>query len=133
MNTSTGLSRLEIYCGRSASHPPLSEELFSLSPPVLPGSAHEIEEVMNAADKKRHLHQVMFARQLLNASLRAQVSGRPPSPTQRRLVPVLAYMCRALSEWLARPVLCAAKDETSVEFMRPLLNSGAECSVVISC
>jgi hypothetical protein len=30
-------------------------------------------------------------------------------------------------------VLCAAKDETSVEFMRPLLNSWAECSVVISC
>jgi ribosomal protein L24E len=32
-----------------------------------------------------------------------------------------------------RPLLCAAKDETSVEFMRPLLNSWAECSVVISC
>jgi hypothetical protein len=31
------------------------------------------------------------------------------------------------------PLLCAAKDETSVEFMRPLLNSWAECSVVISC
>jgi hypothetical protein len=30
-------------------------------------------------------------------------------------------------------LLCAAKDETSVEFMRPLLNSWAECSVVISC
>jgi hypothetical protein len=30
-------------------------------------------------------------------------------------------------------VLCAVKDETSVEFMRPLLNSWAECSVVISC
>jgi hypothetical protein len=30
-------------------------------------------------------------------------------------------------------VLCAAKDATSVEFMRPLLNSWAECSVVISC
>jgi hypothetical protein len=30
-------------------------------------------------------------------------------------------------------VLCAAKDETSVEFMRPLLNSWAECSLVISC
>jgi hypothetical protein len=30
-------------------------------------------------------------------------------------------------------VLCAAKDETSVEFMRPLLNSWAECSVAISC
>jgi hypothetical protein len=33
----------------------------------------------------------------------------------------------------AKHVLCAAKDETSVEFMRPLLNSWAECSVVISC
>jgi hypothetical protein len=30
-------------------------------------------------------------------------------------------------------VLCAAKDETSVEFMRPLSISCAECSVVISC
>jgi hypothetical protein len=30
-------------------------------------------------------------------------------------------------------LLCAAKDETSVEFMRPLLNSWAECSEVISC
>jgi hypothetical protein len=30
-------------------------------------------------------------------------------------------------------VLCAAKDETSVEFMKPLLNSWAECSVAISC
>jgi hypothetical protein len=30
-------------------------------------------------------------------------------------------------------VLCAAEDETSVEFMRSLLNSWAECSVVISC
>jgi hypothetical protein len=30
-------------------------------------------------------------------------------------------------------VLCAAKDETSVEFIRPLLNSWAECSVVMSC
>jgi hypothetical protein len=30
-------------------------------------------------------------------------------------------------------VLCAAKDETSVEFMRPLLNSWAKCFVVISC
>jgi hypothetical protein len=36
-------------------------------------------------------------------------------------------------EMYGRRLLCAAKDETSVEFMRPLLNSGAECSVVISC
>jgi hypothetical protein len=34
---------------------------------------------MNAADEKRQLHQVMRARQLLSASLRAQVSGRPPA------------------------------------------------------
>jgi hypothetical protein len=34
---------------------------------------------MNAADEKRQLHQVMRTRQRLNASLRAQVSGRPPA------------------------------------------------------
>jgi hypothetical protein len=79
MKTSTGLSRLEIDCGRSARHPPLSDELFSLSPPVLQASAHEIEEFMNAADKKRQLHEIMRARQQLNASLRAQVVGRPPA------------------------------------------------------
>jgi hypothetical protein len=62
MKTSTGLSRLEIDCGRPAGHPPLSEDLFALSPPVLSASAHEIEEFMNAADEKRQLHQVMRAR-----------------------------------------------------------------------
>jgi hypothetical protein len=79
MKTSTGLSRLEIDCGRPARHPPLSEELFALSPPVLQASTHEIEEFMNAADDKRQLHQVMRARQRLNASLRAQISGRSPA------------------------------------------------------
>jgi hypothetical protein len=79
MQTSNGLSRLEIDCGRPARHPSLSEELFALSPPVLPASAHEIEEFMNAADEKRQLHQVIRARQGLNASLRAKVSGRPPA------------------------------------------------------
>jgi hypothetical protein len=79
MKSSTGLSRLEIACGRPARHPPLSEELFARSPPVLPASAHEIEVFMNAADEKRQLHQVMRARQRLNASPRAQVSGRPPA------------------------------------------------------
>jgi hypothetical protein len=59
MKTSTGPSRLEIDCGRPDRHPPLSEELFVLSPPVLPASAHKIEEFMNAADKKRQLHQVI--------------------------------------------------------------------------
>jgi hypothetical protein len=44
MQTSTGLSRLEIDCGRAARHPPLSEELLTLSPPVLTASAHEFHE-----------------------------------------------------------------------------------------
>jgi hypothetical protein len=79
MKTSTGLSRLEIDCGRPAIHPPLSEELFALSPPVLPASGHEIKEFTNVADEKRQLHQVTRARQRLNASLRAQVSRRPPA------------------------------------------------------
>jgi hypothetical protein len=79
MKTPTSLSRLEIYCGRPARRPPLPEELFALSPPVLPVSAHEIEKLMNAADEKRQLHQVTRARQRLNASLRAEVSGRPPA------------------------------------------------------
>jgi hypothetical protein len=79
MKTSTGLSRLEIDCGRLDRHPSQSEELFELSPPVLPESAHEIEEFMNAADESRQLHQVMRARQQLNTSLRAQVSGRHPA------------------------------------------------------
>jgi hypothetical protein len=77
MKTSTGLSRPEIDCGRPVIIRPLSEELFALSPPVFPASAHEIVEFMNAAGEKRQIHQVMRARQLLNASLRAQVSGRP--------------------------------------------------------
>jgi hypothetical protein len=79
MKTSTGLSRLEIHCGRPARHRHLSEELFSLSLPVLPASAHAIEEFMNAADEKKQLHQVMRAFQRLNASLCAQVTGRPPA------------------------------------------------------
>jgi hypothetical protein len=79
MKTFTGLSRLEIDCGRPARHPPLFEELFEFSPPVMPVSAQEIEEFMNAGDEKRQLPQVMRARQRLNASLRAQVSGRPPA------------------------------------------------------
>jgi hypothetical protein len=51
MKTSTGLSRLEIDCGRPARQTFLSKELFALSPPILPASAHEIEEFMNAADE----------------------------------------------------------------------------------
>jgi hypothetical protein len=78
MKTSTGLSRLAIDCGRPDRHPPLSEELFALSPSVLPASFHKIREFMKAAGEKRQLHQVMRERQRLNTSLRAQVSGHPP-------------------------------------------------------
>jgi hypothetical protein len=50
----------------------------------------------------------------------------------------IARRCRddkdlSVSRYPYELVLCAAKDETSVEVMRPLLNSWAECSVVISC
>jgi hypothetical protein len=62
MKTSTGLSRLEIDCGHPARHPPLFNELFALSPPVLPAFFNELEEFMNAADEKRQLQQVMRAR-----------------------------------------------------------------------
>jgi hypothetical protein len=79
MTTSTVLSRIEIDCGRPAGPPPLYEEPFALNLPVLSASAHEIEEFTNAADGNRQLHQVMRARQRLNASLRAQVSGHPPA------------------------------------------------------
>jgi hypothetical protein len=70
MKTSTGLSRLEIDCGRLARYPSLSKELFAMSRPVLPSSAHESEVFMNAADEMRQLHQVMRARQRLNAFMR---------------------------------------------------------------
>jgi hypothetical protein len=79
MKTSNGQPRLEIDCGRPNRHFPLTDELFALRPPVLPASAYEIEEFMNVADEKRQLHQVMRACQRLNASLRAQVSGRTPA------------------------------------------------------
>jgi hypothetical protein len=45
MKTSTGLSRLEIDCGRPARHPPLSKEQFALNPSVLPASAPKISGI----------------------------------------------------------------------------------------
>jgi hypothetical protein len=46
---------------------------------------------------------------------------------------VAGFLVQIFIGYLKSQLLCAAKDETSVEFMRPLLNSWAECSVVISC
>jgi hypothetical protein len=103
VKTSTGLSRLEIDCGRPDRHPPLSEELSVLSTPVLPASAPEIEEFLNAAAEKRQIYQVMRARQRLNASLRAQVSGRPPALRNGDSFLYCHTKCRAFSEWLERP------------------------------
>jgi hypothetical protein len=63
---------------------------------------------MNAADEKRQLHQVMRARQRLNASLRAQVSGRP----------LALRNGDSFLYWRTGVVLlCAAKDETSVDIV----------------
>jgi hypothetical protein len=133
MKKSTGLSRLEIDCGRPARHPPLSKELFSLSPPVLPASAHEIEEFMNAADEKRQLHQVMRARQRLNAFLRAQVSGRPPA---FRNGDSFFYwrigVVRSQSGWRGQAIVFAQQRNMAIGFMGELLFSvtgqGLDCS-----
>jgi hypothetical protein len=118
MKTTTGLSRLVIDCGRSARHPPLSEEAFALSPPVLPASAHEIEKFMNAADENTQLHQVMRARQRLNASLRAQVSGRPPA--LRNGDSFLFWrtsVVRSQSGWRGPAILFAQQRNMVIRFM----------------
>jgi hypothetical protein len=118
MNTSTGLSRLEIDCGRPARHPPLFEELLALRPPVLPASGHEIEEFMTVADEKRQLHQVMRARQRLNASLRAQDSGRPP--TLRNGDSFLYWrtsVVRSQSGWRGPAIVIAQQRNMVIGFM----------------
>jgi hypothetical protein len=79
MKASTGLSRLKIVCCRPARYPPLSEAMFVLSLPVLLAYAHDIEDIIKLTDEEIQLHQVMRARQRIYASLRAQVSGRPPA------------------------------------------------------
>jgi hypothetical protein len=118
MKTSTGLLRLEIDCGRPARHPPLSEELFALSPPVLPASAHEIKEFMNAADEKRQLHQVMRARQGLNASLRAQVSGRPLALRNGdSFLYWRTSVVRSQSVWRGPAIFIAQQRNMVIEFM----------------
>jgi hypothetical protein len=56
-------------------------------------------------------------------------------PVDLRLDIAAIFICMFFVQAIDDDVLllCAAKDETSVQFMRPLLNSWAECSVVISC
>jgi hypothetical protein len=118
MKTSTGLSRLEIDCDRPARHPPLSEELFAFRLPALPASAHEIDEFMNAADEKRQLHQVMRARQRLNASLHAQVSGRLPALGNG--VSFLYWRTsveRSQSGWRSPAIVIAQKRKMVIDFM----------------
>jgi hypothetical protein len=118
MKTSTGLSRLEIDCGRPARHPLLSEDLFTLSQPVMPASGHEIEEFINAADEKKQFHKVMPARQKLNASLRAQVSGR--LPTLRNGNSFLYWrtsVVRSQSGWRGPAIVIAQQRNMIIGFM----------------
>jgi hypothetical protein len=118
MKTTTGLSSLEIDCDRPARHPSLSKELFALSPPVLPASAREIEEFMNAADEKRQLHQVMRARQRLNASLRAKVSGRPPALRNRdSFLYWRTSVVRSQSGWRGPAIVIAQQRNMVIGFM----------------
>jgi hypothetical protein len=118
MKMSTGLLRLEIDCGRPARDPSLSEELFALSPPVLLASAHEIEVFMNAADEKRQLHQVMRARQRLNASLRAQVSGRLPALcNEDSFLYWITSVVRSQSGWRRPAVVIAQQRNMVIGFM----------------
>jgi hypothetical protein len=73
--------------------------------------------------------------------LRSPAAGRPVVAEVLRGHVLAAWRraavrCKPCAEMVSGcggRVLCAAKDETFVEFMRPLLNSWAECSVVISC
>jgi hypothetical protein len=114
----TGLSRLEIDCGRHARHPPLSEELFALSSPVLPVSAHEIEEFVNASDEKRQLHRVIRAHQQLNASLRAQVSGRPPALCNGdSFLYLRTSVVRSQSGWRGTAIAIAQQRNMVIGFM----------------
>jgi hypothetical protein len=122
MKTLTGLSRLEIDCGRPARHPPQSDELFAFSPPVLPASAHEIDELMNAADEKRQLHQVTRARQRLNAILCDQVSGRPPA--LRNIYSFLnrhTSLVRSQSGWRGPAIVIAPQHNVFIGFMRGIV------------
>jgi hypothetical protein len=85
---------------------------------VLPASTHEIEEFMNAADEKRQIHKVMRARQRLNASLRAQDSGRPPA---LRYGDSFLYwrtsVVRSQSGWRGQAIVIAQQRNMVIGFM----------------
>jgi hypothetical protein len=122
MKTSAGLSGLGTDCSRTARHPPLSEELFALSLPVMPASAYVIEELMNAADEKRHLYQVMRARQRLNASLRAQVSGRLPAlRSGDSFLYWRTSVVRSQSGWRGPAIVIAQKRNMVIDFMEGIV------------
>jgi hypothetical protein len=89
-----------------------------LSPPVLPASTHEIEEFMNAADEKRQLHQVMRARKRLSASLRAQVSGRPPALRNGdSFLYWRTSVVRSQSGWRGPAIVIAQQRNMAIGFM----------------
>jgi hypothetical protein len=73
---------------------------------------------MNAADEKRQRHQVMRARQRLNASLRAQVSERPPALRNGD-----SFLCwrtsvvRSQSGWRGPAIVIAQQRNMDIGFM----------------
>jgi hypothetical protein len=85
---------------------------------MLTASAHEIEEFMNVADKKRQLHQVMRARQRLNSSLYAQVSGRPPALRNKdSFLYWRTSAVRSQSGWRGPAIFIAQQCNTVIGFM----------------
>jgi hypothetical protein len=73
---------------------------------------------MNAADEKRQLHQVMRSRQRLNASLRAQVSGRPPALLNGDLFLYWrTSVVRSQSGWRGPAIVIAQQRNMVIGFM----------------
>jgi hypothetical protein len=73
---------------------------------------------MNATDENRQLHQVMRARQRLNASLRAQVSGRPPALSNGDLFLYWrTSVVRSQSGWRGPAIIIAQQRNTVIGFM----------------
>jgi hypothetical protein len=74
---------------------------------------------MNAADENRQLHQVMRARQRLNASLRAQASGRPPAFRNGDLFLYWRTgVVRSQSGWRGPAIVIAQQRNMVIGFMR---------------
>jgi hypothetical protein len=78
----------------------------------------KLRNLWNAADEKRQLHQVMRARQRLSASLRAQVSGRPPALRNGdSFLYWRTSVVRSQSCWLGPAIIIAQQRNMAIGFM----------------